>query len=145
MKEMHISKAAAKIGGALIGAATLGLGLPSIAAAQTQAPNAAPMYSPAQAGGALSQRRQLDRLQMYGFLNPNDIYVQHADPSQVSALGPVPQRKLEATLDSVQVNEPFGFAGPDSLRAYLANKGIAPSSIVGVAVAPHGVVTILHS
>lgn len=128
---------------ATLGAIVLALAAPAVASAQDQtAPdNAAPdtstpaMYS---APPAPMASQQLDQLQSLGFLNQSAVMTTQVDANTSSVFDPLPSDQLNTTLDNVKVIDADSITY--TLREFLAQQGIDPSTIVALNVSDNAVV-----
>ncbi len=131
-----------KILGATIGAVALAFAAPAIASAQDQpenampADNAAPVIESAPAAPMVSD--QIDRLEGLGFLNASAVLTTQIDPNSPTTFDALPSDQLSVALDSVKVADPDGITY--TLREFLAQQGIDPSTIVALTVNDNNVV-----
>jgi len=130
---------------ATLGAIALAFAAPAVASAQDQTtPNNAPDTStPAySAPVAPMASDQLDHLQSLGFLNQSAVMTAQVDADTAANFDAIPSGQLNATLDNVKVVDADSITY--TLREFLAQQGIDPSTIVSFNVSDNAVV-IAHT
>lgn len=133
--------------GATLGAVALAFAAPAVASAQDStdkampADNAAPAAYTAPAAEPMVSD-QLGQLQAIGFLNQSEVLMAQVDPNAPTNFDALPSDQLATTLDSVKVDDADGITY--TLRDFLAQQGVDPSSIVSVSVNDNAVI-IAHT
>jgi len=87
-----------------------------------------------------SQSDQVDRLTALGFINKDEISVAQVDASDAADYGWLPDR-FQSAMDQVMIASSDD-SPPMSLRAYLENNSVDPSTVVGVTVLDNTVVIV---
>ena len=138
--------------GASATAAALALAMPAIAGAQTMDSNSAPptvdrptATTVANPDAFALQSTQVQKLMNLGLMTNDQVQIAAMDPSLTPEWNSSDQ-DFQAALDSVKVMKDAGAqdAAPMTLREYLIQAGVDPSSVTGMQVYGTSVL-ILHS